>query len=62
LRRERMKLTLPKVITFVLAVALGVLGFIGHFAPSVPLIGLYDFWFMFIGWLLLILGLLIKDL
>lgn len=37
-----MKLTLPKVITFVIAVALGVLGFI--------------------GWLLLILGLLIKGL
>jgi hypothetical protein len=57
-----MKLTLPKVLTFVIAVALGVLGFIGHFALNVSIIGPYNFWFMFVGWLLLILGLLIKGL
>ena len=57
-----MKLTLPKVITFVISVVLGILGLIGRIEPSVPLIGPYNFWFVFIGWLLLILGLLIKDL
>ena len=57
-----MKLTAPKVITFVIAVALGVLAFIGRFAPSVALIGPYNFWLMFIGWLVLVFGVLIKGL
>jgi hypothetical protein len=57
-----MKLTPPKVITFWIAVVLGVLGLIGYLAPSTPLIGPYNFWFVFVGWLLLVLGLLIKGL
>ena len=57
-----MKLTPPKVITFVIAVVLGVLGLIGHLEPGVPLIGPYNFWLVFVGWLLLIFGLLIKDI
>jgi len=52
----------PKVITFVIAVVLGVLGLIGRLEPSIPLIGPYNFWFVFVGWLLLIVGLLIKDI
>ena len=57
-----MKLTPPKVITFVIAVVLGVLGLIGHLEPGIPLIGPNNFWFLFVGWLLLIFGLLIRDI
>jgi len=57
-----MKLTAPKVVTFVIAIILGILGLIGHFEPSIPLIGPYNFWFEFVGWLLLVIGLLVKGL
>ena len=57
-----MKLTPPKVITFWIAVILGVLGLIGVLAASLPLIGAYSFWFLFAGFVLLVLGLLVKGL
>ena len=57
-----MKLTPPKVVTFFIAIALGVLGLIGRFGPGAPVIGSYNFWFVFVGFLLLIFGVLIKDL
>jgi hypothetical protein len=57
-----MKLTPPKVITFWIAVLLGVLGLIGYLAPKTPIIGPFGFWLVFVGWLLLVLGLLVKGL
>ena len=57
-----MKLTAPRVVTFVIAIILGILGLIGHLEPSIPLIGPYNFWFEFVGWLLLVFGLLLKGL
>jgi len=56
-----MNLTPPKVITFWIAVILGVLGFLGTFM-SIPLVSAYAFWFLFIGFVLLVLGLLVKGL
>jgi hypothetical protein len=56
-----MKLTPPKVITFWIAVILGALGFIGKLT-TVPLVSAYDFWFLFAGFVLLVLGLLVKGL
>jgi len=57
-----MKLTPPKVVTFFVAVALGVLGLIGRFGPGAPVIGPYNFWFVFVGLVLLVFGVLVKDL
>jgi hypothetical protein len=57
-----MKLTPPKMITFWIAVVLGVLGLIGALAPSAPIIGAFAFWFLFVGFVLLVLSLLIKGL
>jgi hypothetical protein len=57
-----MKLTPPKVITFWIAVVLGFLGLIGYLAPKTPVVGPYYFWFTFLGFLLLVLGLLITGL
>jgi len=56
-----MKLTPPKVITFWIAVILGVLGLIGKVA-TVAVLSTYAFWLVFAGLVLLVLGLLIKDL
>lgn len=50
-----MKLTPPKVITFWIALILGVL-------ITIPLISAYAFWFLFAGFVLLVLALLVKGL
>lgn len=56
-----MKLTPPKVITFWISVILALLGFIGKLV-AIPLVSTYAFWFLFAGFVLLVLGLLVKGL
>lgn len=56
-----MKLTPPKVTTFWIAVILGLLGFFGRLT-AIPLVSANDFWFLFAGFVLLVLGLLVKGL
>jgi uncharacterized membrane protein HdeD (DUF308 family) len=56
-----MKLTPPKVITFWIAVLLGFLGFLGTFV-AIPLVSANAFWFLFVGFVVLVLGLLVKGL
>ena len=47
-----MKLSAPKMITWWVAVVLGLLGALGRFVPAVPLAGSHYLWFMTAGWLL----------
>ncbi len=54
-----MKLTPPKRITFWIAVILAVLGLIGKF---VGVLAPFSFWLVLAGFVLLVLGLLIKGL
>ncbi|MFC2064374.1 hypothetical protein ACFLXB_04680 [Chloroflexota bacterium] len=54
-----MKLTPPKNITFWASVLLALLGFVGQVA-SVPVLSTYPFWFVFVGFVVLVLGLLLK--
>jgi hypothetical protein len=56
-----MKLNPPKKITFWISVLLGVLGFLGAIT-SIPLVSAYAFWFLFVGFVLLVLSLLVKGL
>ncbi len=56
-----MNLTPPKTLTFWIAVILAVLGFIGVLV-TIPIVSTYAFWFLFAGFVLLVLGLLIKGL
>jgi len=56
-----MKLNTPKVITFWVGVLFGLLGFLG-FLFKIPVLSTYAFWFEFIGFLVLVLGLTIKGL
>jgi hypothetical protein len=55
-----MKLNEPKVITFWIAVALAVLGFLGFVA--VAALQPYAFWLVFIGFVLLAAGNMLKGL
>ncbi len=56
-----MKLTPPTRVVFWISVVLGLLGLIGTFV-TIPFVTAYAFWFVFVGLLLLVLGLLIKGL
>jgi hypothetical protein len=56
-----MKLTPPKVITWWIAVILGVLGLLGHLG-TIAALAPYAFWLVMAGLFLLVLATLIKDL
>jgi hypothetical protein len=56
-----MKLTPPKMITFWIAVALGVLGLLGKLG-IIAALAAYDFWLVFFGLLLLVIALMVKGL
>lgn len=58
-----MKLTEPKVITFAIAVLLGLLGILGILVPSIPAIGgVFSIWLVVIGFVLLVLANVFKGL
>ena len=57
----KMKLTAPKVITWWIAVIVGVLGILGHFA-SIPFVSTNDFWFVAVAFVLLAVATYFKDL
>jgi hypothetical protein len=56
-----MKLTPPKVITWWVAVILGVLALLGHF-KTISALTPYDFWFAIAGLALLVVATLVKNL
>ena len=57
-----MKLSAPKMYTWGVAVLLGVLGLVGHYAASLPVVGRYNFWFVVVGLVVLILGTVVDQL
>ena len=57
-----MKLSAPKVVTFIIAVVLALLGVLGQLVTSIPLISLHPFYLLTIAFGLLVLGNLIKGL
>jgi hypothetical protein len=56
-----MKLSAPKIVTWWIAVVLGVLGILGSFV-SIPFVSASAFWFVAIGFIVLALGTFLKDL
>ncbi len=56
-----MKLTPPTMLVFWISVVLGLLGLIGTLV-AIPFVSAYAFWFVFVGLLLLVLGLLVKGM
>ena len=56
-----MRLNAPTKIAWVIALILGILGLFG-WLTDIPIISEYPFWFMFAGWLLLVLATFLKGL
>jgi hypothetical protein len=56
-----MKLSAPKNVTWWVAVVLGVLGILGSLV-AIPFVSTYSFWFVVVGFVLLVLATLLKDL
>jgi len=56
-----MKLYRPRPLIFWIAFIVGVLGFVGRFV-SIPYASAYSFWFVSVGFALLVLGVLAKGL
>ncbi|HEY3310606.1 MAG TPA: hypothetical protein VGK00_03095 [Anaerolineales bacterium] len=56
-----MKLSEPKVITWWIAVILGVLGILGELV-KIPVVSTYAFWLVAVGFVILALGTYLKDL
>jgi len=56
-----MKLSKPKVITWWIAVILGVTGILATIVP-IPALAAYAFWLLAIGFILLVLGTALKGL
>ncbi|MGA9191365.1 MAG: hypothetical protein WBZ24_06520 [Anaerolineales bacterium] len=56
-----MKLSAPKVITWWIAVVLGVLGLLGHFG-TIAVLSQYAFWLVAAAFVLLALATLLKNL
>ena len=56
-----MRLNAPTKLVWVIALILGLLGFIGMLT-SVPLVSENAFWFVFVGWLLLVLATMLKGM
>lgn len=55
-----MKLTPPKQLVFWIATVLAVLGLLATLV-TIPFVSTYAFWFVFVGFVLLWLGLVLKD-
>ena len=56
-----MKLSAPKMYTWIVAVVLGLLGIIGRYV-NIPLVTKYDFWLVVLGLVVLVLGTLLDQL
>ena len=56
-----MKLTPPKAITFWISIVLGLLGLLSQ-VGILAVLPIAAFWLLFIGFVLLVLGLLVKGL
>lgn len=56
-----MNLSAPKNVTWIIAVVIGLLGFIGNFV-ALPIVGGFSFWLLFIGFALLAVATFIENL
>lgn len=57
-----MKLNAPKMITWVISLVLGALGFIALLGVNIPFVSTYACWIILVGLVLLLLGNMLKGL
>ena len=57
-----MKLNAPKMITWVISLVLGALGFIALLGVNIPFVAMYACWIILVGLVLLLLGNMLKGL
>lgn len=57
-----MKLNAPKMITWVISLVLGALGFIALLGVNIPFVSMYACWVILAGLVLLLLGNMLKGL
>ncbi len=56
-----MKLNAPKKITWLISLIVGVLGIVAFFV-AIPVVSVHAFWFVVVGFVLLLLGTFLKGL
>lgn len=56
-----MNLNAPSQVLFIISLILAVLGLIGYFAPAIPLLAAYSFWWVLAGYVVLAAGCLFKS-
>lgn len=54
-----MKLSAPTFVTFIIAVVLAVIALIG-FLVTIPFVSTYAFWILLVGFIVLVLGVMLK--
>jgi hypothetical protein len=57
-----MKLSAPKNLTWIIGVVLGVLGLLGNFMPTLPVVGGFSFWLVFLGFAVLAVATFVEGL
>lgn len=55
-----MKLSAPTFLTFIIAVVLAVLALLGMLIPSLPFVSTYAFWILLVGFVVLVLGVMLR--
>jgi hypothetical protein len=61
LRRIEMKLNPPTTVAFWISVVLAVLGLLGSFV-TIPFVSGFAFWFVVVGYLVLLISLFVKGM
>jgi hypothetical protein len=56
-----MKLNAPKKITWLISLIIGALGIVAHLV-AIPVLSVYAFWLVVVGFVLLVLGTFLKGL
>lgn len=55
-----MKLSAPTYVTFIIAVVLAVIALIGALVKTIPFVSAYAFWILLVGFIVLVLGVMLK--
>jgi hypothetical protein len=58
-RRKKMKLNAPTKLTWIVSLILGLLSLLSYFV-AIPFVTVNMYWFMGLGWLLLVLATFLK--